>query len=261
MNLELEGQWALVTGSSQGLGRGIANSLLGEGANVILTARDPSRLEQTERDFTAAYGSERVLSFPVDLREEKPVRELAGKLAAKPGRVDHLVCNVGSGRSVPPLEEDLEEFNRMISINLSAAVNAVTALRGLLEKAAKAGGAPSITFIGSICGHEVLGCPVAYASAKAALVAYARNIARPMGRKGIRVNVVSPGNILFPGSSWETKLADHRETTEEMLAREVPLNRFGTVEEVADVVTFLASRRAGFVAGANWIVDGGQVRS
>jgi 3-oxoacyl-[acyl-carrier protein] reductase len=102
---------------------------------------------------------------------------------------------------------------------------------------------------------------VAYASAKSALIAYAKNIARPLGEFGIRVNVVSPGNIIFPGSTWEDKLAKSPEDIKAMLQREVPLQRLGTIEEVANVVVFLASQQAAFVTGANWVVDGGQTRS
>ena len=69
---------------------------------------------------------------------------------------------------------------------------------------------PGITFIGSICGVETLGCPVAYASAKSALISYAKNISRPMGRQGIRVNIVTPGNILFTGSTWEKKISEDK---------------------------------------------------
>jgi len=108
---------------------------------------------------------------------------------------------------------------------------------------------------------EGRGCPVTYASAKAALEAYVKNISRKLGRKGIRVNLVSPGNILFSGSTWEEKYLENKESIESMLDREVPLNRFGTVGEVGNAVAFLASRQAGFVNGANWVVDGGQTRN
>jgi 3-oxoacyl-[acyl-carrier protein] reductase len=93
------------------------------------------------------------------------------------------------------------------------------------------------------------------------LITYAKNIARPLGQRGIRVNTVSPGNVIFPGSTWEDKLAQSRDAVVEMLKREVPLQRLGTLEEIGGVVAFLASRRAAFVSGANWVVDGGQTRS
>jgi 3-oxoacyl-[acyl-carrier protein] reductase len=78
---------------------------------------------------------------------------------------------------------------------------------------------------------------------------------------GIRVNAISPGNIIFPGSTWEAKLAHNREAVQAMLNHEVPMQRFGAPEEIGSVAAFLASRRAGFVTGANWVVDGGQTRN
>jgi 3-oxoacyl-[acyl-carrier protein] reductase len=85
--------------------------------------------------------------------------------------------------------------------------------------------------------------------------------AQQVGPKGVRVNMVAPGNILFPGGSWEKKLAERREFFEAYVQREVPLGRFGTPEEIAGIVVFLASEQAGFVTGAIWTADGGQTRA
>lgn len=261
MDLGLDGQHVLVTGSSRGIGKGIAEAFLKEGAQIIVTGRDEAVLQDTVQFFTAEYGAGKVLSFRGNLQHHAILQSIKAFLTARIGHLDHLVCNIGSGQSVPPLQEDLTEFQRMLEINLLGAVAMVKEMLPLLEKSASKGGAAaSITFIGSICGLEALGCPVAYASAKSALAAYAKNISRPLGQKGIRVNIVSPGNIIFPGSTWENKLVQDRPGVEAMLANEVPLSRLGTPEEVANVVVFLASNCAGFVTGANWVVDGGQTR-
>jgi len=174
--------------------------------------------------------------------------------------LDHLVCNVGSGKSVPILQETTEEWRRMLDINFLQAAGTVQEFRSLLAASAKQTQGASVTFVGSICGSEAIGCPLAYASAKAALRAYAKNLVRPLSDEGIRVNMVSPGNVIFPGSTWETKLAQDAPGVQSMLDREVPMRRLGTADEIATAVVFLASPRASFINGVNLVVDGGQTR-
>jgi 3-oxoacyl-[acyl-carrier protein] reductase len=261
MDLQFDGRIILVTGSTKGIGKGIAAGFLQEGATVVLTGRDRAVLERQQDVFQKLYSPERLRGVVGDLQQIAAIEELSGFLESEFGRLDHLVCNIGSGRSLPPLEENDAEWRRMLDINLLSAASCVRLLLPLLKKSAARDGSAGITFIASICGVEPLGCPVAYAAAKTALIAYAKNIALPLGKSGIRVNVVSPGNVIFPGSTWEDKLAKSPEAVKAMLQREVPLQRLGTVEEVASVVVFLASRQAAFVTGANWVVDGGQTRS
>jgi 3-oxoacyl-[acyl-carrier protein] reductase len=262
MDLHLEGQKILVTGSSAGIGRGIAEEFLQEGAQVILTGRNPVNLNEALLTLGKVFGPERVHAFGGDLSKETVVAELALMIEKEWGRLDHLICNIGSGRALPTLEEDASEWQRMMDINLFGAATCVRVLLPQLKRSAIQGRvATSITFVASICGVEALGCPVTYAAAKHALIAYAKNIARPLGPQGIRVNLVSPGNILFPGSIWEKKLAENEKAVTAMLRQEVPLQRLGTVPEVAALVAFLASSHAAFITGANMVVDGGQTRS
>lgn len=262
MNLELKKQKVLITGSGSGIGRGIANGFLKEDASVIITDLNKEALINTTVKFSNQYGKEKILSFFGDLNKSDILESLYQFIIDEAGELDHLVCNIGSGKSVPPLKENVTEFQRMLDINLLNAVGIVNKLFPILVKSvAKDNCFPSITFVGSICGVETLGCPVAYASSKSALVSYAKNISFPLGKKGIRVNVVSPGNIMFPGSTWEKKIEEDSTKVDEMLKNEVPLQCFGNNEDVANVIVFLASKRSKFVNGANWVVDGGQTRS
>ncbi len=262
MDLGLGGQRVLVTGSTRGIGVEIADALLEEGARVFITGRQEEQWRSAMQRLGARHGADRVDGLAGDLREEAVLLGMARRLNDGWGGLDHLVCNVGSGRSVPVLQEDAEEWRRVLEVNLLSATSAARVMIPLLETAAAGdpNAQPSICFIGSICGLEALGCPVAYASSKAALDAYARNIARPLGRKRIRVNVVTPGNVLFSGSTWERRLAEEPDDVANMLERELPLGRLGQAREIADVVTFLLSPRCAFVSGANWVVDGGQTR-
>lgn len=252
MQLGLEGRTALVTGSSRGIGRAIARALHNEGCSVMLNARGQGALLAVETDL-----GDRAASFAGDTTDPKICNALVDATLRKWKAIDILVCNVGNGVSVKPGEENPAEWQHMLTLNLASCVNMVEAAKPALISSRG-----SIVCISSICGVEVVpGAPLAYSSAKAALNAYVGGIARPLGNKGVRINAIAPGNILFEGSVWERKLAENPVEVEGMLRREVALGRLGRAEEIADFAVFLASQRAAFSTGSVYVVDGGQVRS
>ena len=119
-----------------------------------------------------------------------------------------------------------------------------------------------IICISSICGVEVIrGAPVTYSVAKAALNAYVRGIARPLGKLGIRINAIAPGNILFDDSVWAHKLEADELEVRSNLQQEVSLGCLGSSDDVANLVSYLASPRSSFATGGIWTLDGGQVHS
>ena len=164
---------------------------------------------------------------------------------------------MGGGRSVPPGQENAAEWQRVFALNLWSATNTLEAARGAL--AVSRGSAVCIS---SICGLEVVsGAPVTYSAAKAALHAYVRGIARPLGQEGSRINAVAPGNILFEGSVWSRKLVEDAQAVQDMLFGNVALSKLGTPQDVAQLVAYLASPVSGFATGSVWTLDGGQVRA
>lgn len=250
MNLELTGKVVLVTGSSAGIGFEVAQQLALEGCHVVLNGRDPERLQAAQERIAGSSG------VVADVRDPDACQALVRQVLQLHGRLDVLVCNVGSGASVPPGKETPAEWHRVLELNLYSTTQAVWAATDALI--ASRG---NVICISSICGIEALGCPVAYAAAKAAVESYVRNSARAFGKHGVRINSIAPGNILFDGSVWQRKLREDRDAVESMLQRDVALARLGSPQDVARLAAYLASPLGGFITGATYVVDGGQLRS
>jgi 3-oxoacyl-[acyl-carrier protein] reductase len=251
MKFDLAGKSALVTGSSKGIGRAIAAALHGEGCRVAMNGRNASDLALATSHLQGAIG------IVGDVTQPQEASKVVTEAVASFGGVDILVCNVGSGRSVPPGSETPEEWQRVFALNLWSATNTIEAAK---EALAESKGV--IVCISSICGLEVIpGAPITYSAAKAALHAYVRGIARPLGKRGVRINAVAPGNILHDGSVWSRKLSEDKQAIETILQRDVSLGSLGLPEDVANLVTYLASRRSAFATAQVWTLDGGQTHS
>jgi len=172
------------------------------------------------------------------------------------GGIDVVVANVGKSFARDAAAMDDADLARSLDANLWSAAR--VALRAVPHLEARGGG--SITMIASIWGREAGGAP-GYNVAKAGVIALAKALARDHAKRGIRVNSVAPGSILFPGGGWERRQQADPAGIAAFVERELPFGRFGTPEEVADVVAFVASPRASWLAGASIPVDGGQSRA
>jgi len=255
VDLRLTGKVAIVTGSSRGIGKAIASGLAAEGCALTLCARTPEVLEGAAAELRARGA--RVLAVTADLtRSEDPARVAEATLQTY-GRVDILVNNAGGARNAGPFLETADAaWQAALELNLLAAVR----LSRLVAPAMQQAGGGAIVNISSIWGRES-GGTATYNAVKAAEISLAKSLSRELAPLNIRVNSVAPGSILFPGGSWDRRLqADPKGITDFMRAN-IPFGRFGTPEEVADVVVFLCSARATWVTGACLPVDGGQSRS
>ncbi len=251
MNLDLTGKSALVTGSSRGIGLAIAQALHADGCLVALNSRNTSDLDHLTSELEGSIG------IAGDVSQSQVAKKVVDEVIRAFGKLDILVCNVGSGRSVPAGQENFDEWQRVFAQNLWSTTNTVEAAKDALFSAKG-----SIVCISSICGLEVIhGAPVTYSAAKAALHAYVRGIARPLGGHGVRINAVASGNILFEGSVWSKKISENQDAVEKMLKREVPLARLGDLNDITNLVMYLASPKSAFATGQVWTLDGGQTHS
>ncbi len=251
MHFNLNGKTALITGSSKGIGLAIARALYAEGCKVALNSRNLDELTKATEEFVGS------IAVAGDVTQPADAHRIVSEVLNSFHKLDILVCNVGSGRSVAPGNETAEEWQRMVSLNLWGTTNMVEASRSALSASKGV-----IVCMSSICGIEVvLDAPVTYSVAKAALNAYVRGIARPLSKQGIRINAVAPGNILFDNSVWTKKLNEDPLAVQKMLERDVSLSRLGVPQDIASLVVYLSSTCASFATGAIWTIDGGQARS
>ena len=244
MSKKLEGKVALITGGSRGIGAGIAKRLAGDGASVAITytkGADAAAVVVKEIE----RGGGKALAIQADATDAGAVNAAVEKTAATFGRIDILVNNAGT--AIPKKFEDttLAEMDQMINLNLRGAFVATQAAL----KHMKDGG--RIIMIGSCVGERMM-TPglVAYAATKGAIKMFTQGLSREVGGRGITVNNIQPGPIdtdLNPAAGdWA---APQKAAT--------ALNRYGTVDEVAALVAFVASPAAAYITGANLTVDGG----
>lgn len=257
MNLELAGKVALITGGSRGLGRAMAHALAAEGARVAICARGEAALRATASELAGATGAD-VVPLVADIAAPGAGAHLVAAVTERFGGLDVVVNNAGGNRRKELAATTDADWEELVRLNLLAQIDVARAAIPALE--ARGGGA--ILFIASIFGREAGGPGLSiYNTTKAALISLAKILSLELAPKGIRVNSVAPGSIRFPGGSWDRRAIEDPEGIADFVARNLPLGRFGTAEEVADVVTFLASPRASLITGACIQVDGGQSRS
>lgn len=244
----VNGKMALVTGSTSGIGYAIAYALLDEGYHVILNGRDAEKGQQVLNKFKQQF--EHVDMLIADVATPAGIQSLQSYIQEHDLAFDLVVSNVGSGRCSNELTVSMDEYQRVFDTNFFSAVNVCQSTIGNINR----GGA--IIIISSIAGVAPIGAPIPYACAKAALNMLVQEWAMRTAKDGIRVNGISPGNVMFPGSTWDKKMQENADKTKQYIADNVPLNTFVEPDDIADMVCQIARSKS--MTGQNIVLDGGQ---
>ncbi len=246
----LDGKVAVITGSSRGIGKAIAERMAEQGARVVISSRKPEPCAGVAAAINAAHGAGRAISIPANISSKHDLMNLVAETTRQFGRIDILVCNAASNPHYGPMAgiED-DQFRKILENNVIAnhwLIN-FTAPQML---ARKDGAIIIVSSIGGLRGSNVIG---AYNVSKAADFQLARNLAVEYGPSNVRVNCIAPGLIKtdFAKALWEDPEALKQRTAT------TPLRRIGEPDEIAGAAIFLASKAGSFVTGQAIVVDGG----
>jgi NAD(P)-dependent dehydrogenase (short-subunit alcohol dehydrogenase family) len=248
MNLGLKSKKVILTGGSRGLGRAALELFAAEGADIAFFSRNQEQVSQTIAVLQPFGGN--VFGEAFEMGNRDAYREWLSKAVARLGGLDIFVHNVSSSGAGAG-----SDWNVTMNLDIFGAVDAVEVLQPHLEKS----DAASIVLMSSTAAVETFMVPSAFNALKAALITYGKQLSQSLGPKRIRVNTVSPGPIFFPGGNWEKIRAAKPELFKAQVEK-MALGRFGTVEEVARSVVFLASPASSYTTGANLVIDGGYTK-
>jgi 3-oxoacyl-[acyl-carrier protein] reductase len=261
MDLGLAGRAALVGGSSAGLGLAIATRLAAEGARVAVNGRDRGRAERAAAGIHPAAGGEAV-AFPADVSDQAQAEHLVAAVAERFGRLDILVCNAGGPPPTTFAAAPAEAWQQALDLSLLSTVHLCRSAVPLM-RARKWG---RIVCMISFAALEPSPGLILSTTARAGVLGFAKCLADEVAKDGILVTTVCPGwfrtaRVMDLAAARAAREGTTVETIQGQWVASIPLGRMGDPDELASVVTFLASERASYITGAVFSVDGGYLRS
>jgi 3-oxoacyl-[acyl-carrier protein] reductase len=248
MDFQLKGKNAVVLGGTRGIGRAVAETLAREGANVAICARNAEQVTQAVADMSSL--GTKITGASVDIMDGPALKSWINSAAAELGGIDILVSNAGAMAQ----GGDPASWEQNFRLDVLGMVNAFDAAKPFLTKAAETHGDSSFVIIASVSAAESDNAS-SYGPIKAALIHYAKGLARQYAGKHIRTNVVSPGTVYFKGGVWEMVEKNMPDMFKGAMERN-PTGRMATPQDVANATVFLSSPVSSFTTGINLLVDG-----
>lgn len=234
----------LISGSTNGIGKAVAARFIHDGFTVIQNSRN-------KIDKKDILGAKHIMG---DVTNYKTCLDIIETIKLEYGRLDVLVCNVGDGADLDSNNSTEERWSHFLSSNLLSTTFLVDAAISILIKSKG-----NVVAVSSICGSTLVkDAPIEYSAAKAALNMYIKLMALKHGENSIRFNAVSPGNVMFEGSTWHSKIKKNKEFVNKYISENVPMGVFIEPEAVAEAILFLANDSSKFTTGVVLNIDGGQ---
>jgi NAD(P)-dependent dehydrogenase (short-subunit alcohol dehydrogenase family) len=247
MTTNLSGKTALITGASKGLGKTMALALSAEGATIALVSRDAQKLGEVKTEIETAGGKAEV--FVADIKGEQAVDKLEAQVSSKLGKVQILINNAGINVRKNLVDFTFDEWQSVLDTNLTS----VFLMCRRFVPHMKGTGYGRVINMTSIMSHISLPQRSAYSASKAAVLGLIRALALELAPEGITVNGISPGPF---GTEMNTPIMNNPELNAQFVAN-IPLGRWGKLEEIGALATYLCSEQAGFITGTDILIDGG----
>jgi NAD(P)-dependent dehydrogenase (short-subunit alcohol dehydrogenase family) len=235
-----------ISASSSGIGFHLAEKYKAFGYNVIINGTNRLKLKKASSILNCDY-------FLGDLANIKKIKLLIKKLKKKYKYIDILICNLGNSK----FNKNNTDYYHAFKYNFFSTTSLVESSKSILKKSQS-----KIICISSICGTEsIQGAPIGYSIAKSALNFYIKLISKELAKDKISINGIVPGNIFFKGSTWDLKIQKDSKKTKNYIKQNVPLNKFGSIDDIFQVCKILSQNKSGYITGSLFKLDGGQTKS
>lgn len=235
-----------ITGSSSGIGFELAKKFLDLGFEIVINSNNMKNLKKASKFLNNCkylFG---------DVTNVKSLEKIFNQIKKEYKKIDFLICNYGNSN----FNNNHLDFEHAFKNNFFTTVNTISYLLPILKK-----NISKIICISSICGVEVIkNAPLGYSIAKSAVNNYVKGISNILAERGISINAIAPGNVMFKGSLWEKKIKNNLKRTKKYIKENVPLNKFASINDIFRVSQILLSQESNFITGCTYIVDGGQTK-
>lgn len=235
-----------ISGSSRGIGFGLAERFKKIGYKIIINSNNIKNLKIASKKLGNCQ------FYLGNVCDPKSVKKIFEKIKKKYGKLDLIICNYGNSN---PKNNDLN-FEYALKHNFFSTVNVVSEGIKLLER-----NKGKIICISSICGIEFIkNAPIGYSLAKSLINNYVKSMSQSLGERGITINAIAPGNILFDGSVWDKKIKKNKIKTIKYIKSVVPMQKFGTIDDIFELCKFIDKNKSQFASGATYVLDGAQTK-